>query len=188
MPMNNDFNFDQNCLKNVILQRTTADHLVLPPKQEYVMLVGLTSLQEKLYKDKLCNQLNVHARDGSDKKCKAQLDCTLLKIAVHSDLVDGVKSKYDGMKTKKIEVIKSIVQAAKEAKIVIFTSHREMVPILQESLQAFHVWTLRAQRDEVTLNRFKNINGPAILISTHTICGTGIDLTAASVVINVEPM
>ncbi len=189
----NDLNLK---IKPFILRRKKSDVLSsLPDKLINNIYIDLNEEQKKLYVAQLEKTKvefdKVLANDGFEKgNLKIfQLLSKLRQLCIDPKLV---YHNYSGGSAK-IESLVSIVQGIVENghKILIFTSYKKALDIVQKELEKYHISTYVIDGSVSSKKRMKlvdqfNEDETNVFLITLKAGGTGLNLTSASVVIHLD--
>lgn len=179
-----------------ILRRKKEDVLKdLPAKLENVMFVNMTKTQKELY-DARFNALRVDIAKKSDKqfredRLRVLAELTRLRqICCNPDICyedyDGGSGKMDTC----IEMIQSALEG--EHRILVFSQFVQMLERIQDALHKLNINTLMLSGKNTKEERkhmveeFQSEKVPVFLISLKA-GGTGLNLTAADIVIHFDP-
>ncbi|CAM3734006.1 DEAD/DEAH box helicase [Nocardiopsis rhodophaea] len=182
-----------------VLRRTKTDRSIiadLPDKQEMTTWCTLTAEQASLYKAAVDEMLKaVSDATGIQRKGLVLATMTRLKqICNHPAHVLGDGSRLRGRSGKLIRLEELLAEMADEGdKALCFTQYTEfgdrLAPYLEGRLKTPVLWlsgkTPRKQR-EAMVDRFQNLDGPAVFLLSLTSAGTGLNLTAANQVVHID--
>jgi SNF2 family DNA or RNA helicase len=178
-----------------ILRRKKSEVLIeLPDKQEQLIYCKLTKLQEKMYLQVLSSvrkKMQQMEIEANYMHILAALT-RLRQICNHPKLVEDT-IKNDVELSGKTELLRELIIDAieNERKILIFSQFVQMLQILKkvltdEKISFEYMDGSTKDRQRVIENFNNNINVRAFLISLKT-GGSGLNLTAADMVIIVDP-
>ncbi|WP_288832302.1 DEAD/DEAH box helicase [uncultured Corynebacterium sp.] len=186
-----------------ILRRLKTDPAIindLPEKQESIVAVDMTAEQAALYKALVDDmQAELEKREGMARKGLVLASITRIKqICNHPAhfLGDGsavtVKGKH---RSGKVEMLMELLgeAVASDQRVLIFTQYKALGDILQPYLSArlgepvpfLHGGVGKSARDAM-VERFQAPDGPRAMLLSLKAGGTGLNLTAASVVIHMD--
>ncbi|MBZ8177050.1 ATP-dependent helicase [Corynebacterium poyangense] len=196
----------RNLTAPFILRRLKTDPGIvddLPDKQEQIVTVALSEEQASLYTALVDNvQKLLESTRAEDKMARRGIVlATITKIKQICNhpahfLGDGSPVLYRGKhRSGKVEELIRLVDSSVAAgeKLLIFTQYRAFGDILQpylsrhlgENIPFLHGGVSKAQRDAMVDN-FQSRNGPSAMLLSLKAGGTGLNLTAASVVIHMD--
>lgn len=186
-----------------ILRRLKTDPAIiddLPEKTEQILTVNMTSEQAALYKSLVDNvQQQLEQREGIARRGLVLATITRIKqICNHPAhyLGDGspitVKGRHRSGKVE--ELIRLLDEAVGSGqKMLIFTQYRafgdQLAPYLSnrldEKIPFLHGGVTKSRRDDM-VELFQSEDGPPAMILSLKAGGTGLNLTAASVVVHMD--
>lgn len=184
----------QRLVRPFLLRRTKKEVLEeLPDKEEHVLYFHLDKKERALY---AANAANVRDRvesemnGGQDKIVILSLIMRLRQICQDARLiyenVDWVSSKLRGC----MELIQSCIRNHK--KVLLFSSFTSMLELIRQELEkesiSYYLLTGSVQKEkrQEYVDRFQQDDTPVFMISLKA-GGTGLNLTAAEVVIHFDP-
>ena len=186
-----------------ILRRLKTDPAVvddLPEKNEHVVTVRMTSEQAALYQAYVEDvQRRITSSEGMARRGLILASLTRIKqICNHPAhfLGDGSAVTRGGRhRSGKVAQLVSLLDAAVagEERVLIFTQYRAFGQLLQpylserfgEDIPFLHGGVSRATRAKM-VDRFQSPDGPPAMLLSLKAGGTGLNLTAASVVIHMD--
>lgn len=186
-----------------ILRRLKTDPDIindLPEKSEQILSVSMTSEQAALYKALVDNvQVQLAQREGMARRGLVLASLTHIKqICNHPAhyLGDGSPVTLKGKhRSGKVEELMRIVDQAQQdgERILVFTQYRAfgdiLKPYLSEQLGRdipfLHGGVPKAKRDQM-VEDFQRGSGPPVMILSLKAGGTGLNLTAANVVVHMD--
>lgn len=186
-----------------ILRRLKTDETIiddLPDKNEHIIRVNMTAEQAALYKaltDQVQQQLAV--RSGIQRRGLVLAMITRIKqICNHPAhyLGDGSSITERGRhRSGKVEALMELIDTAIETdqRMLVFTQYRAFGSILQpyleqrlgEDVPFLHGGVSKTARDKMVA-RFQQDDGPRVMILSLKAGGTGLNLTAASMVVHMD--
>ncbi|WIM68601.1 DEAD/DEAH box helicase [Corynebacterium breve] len=186
-----------------ILRRLKTDPAIiddLPEKDEQIVVVDMTAEQAALYKaltDSM--QQALEERSGMARKGLVLATITRIKqICNHPAhyLGDGSTVTVNGKhRSGKVEELMKLLNNAVEQdrRVLIFTQYKAFGDILQpylstrfgEHIPFLHGGVTKNQRDKMVAS-FQKADGPRAMILSLKAGGTGLNLTAASIVIHMD--
>lgn len=173
-----------------LMRRLKSDVLKeLPAKQEFVRRISLSDEEKKLYYANV--QAALTSLNGNDKKIQILATLTRLRqLCCDPNLCyenyEGATSKLDAC----IELCEAMVENSHQ--ILLFSQFTSMLDRLRERLNALNIsnFTLQGSTSKeqraAFVNSFNAGNASVFLISLKA-GGTGLNLTAADVVIHFDP-
>ncbi|QCB28218.1 DEAD/DEAH box helicase [Corynebacterium endometrii] len=186
-----------------ILRRVKTDPNIiddLPEKSEQIITVKLTSEQAALYKALVDNvQLQLEQREGMARRGLVLASLTRIKqICNHPALYLGdgspvtLKGKHRSGKVAELMRIVDEAQLSGQ-RILVFTQYKAFGDILQpyltqqlgQDIPFLHGGVTKAKRDRMVVD-FQEPDGPPAMILSLKAGGTGLNLTAASVVVHMD--
>ncbi|WP_175935213.1 DEAD/DEAH box helicase [Corynebacterium sp. Marseille-P4321] len=193
----------QRLTASFILRRLKTDTTIiedLPDKDEHVVAVDMTSEQAALYKalvDEMKRELE--NRQGIARKGLVLATITRIKqICNHPAhfLGDGSPVTVKGKpRSGKVEKLMELLATAAETgqRVLIFTQYKAFGDILQpylsdrlgEDVPFLHGGVGKNARDRM-VERFQSPDGPQAMLLSLKAGGTGLNLTAASMVIHLD--
>lgn len=187
----------------LILRRVKTDPNIiddLPEKSEQILTVSMTTEQAALYKA-LVNEVKKSLEDatGISKRGIVLASLTRIKqICNHpahylgDDSPVVIKGKH---RSGKVKELMRIVDAATESgeRLLIFTQYKAFGAILQPYLSGqlgheipfLHGGVTKNKRDQM-VEDFQSEDGPQAMILSLKAGGTGLNLTAASIVVHMD--
>lgn len=179
-----------------ILRRKKEDVLKdLPAKLENIMFVNMTKEQRKLY-DARFNALRLDIAKKSDKefredRLRVLAELTRLRqICCNPDICYEDYTGGSGKMDTCIELIQNAIEG--EHRILVFSQFVQMLERIREALQSLNISTLMLSGKNTKEERrhmveeFQSEKVPVFLISLKA-GGTGLNLTAADIVIHFDP-
>ncbi|PCI78441.1 hypothetical protein COB21_01010 [Candidatus Aerophobetes bacterium] len=178
-----------------ILRRKKSEVLDdLPEKTEEIAYCNLSKEQEDLYNKVVTGNAGQHYNDQGDLAAMhvfATLN-KLKQVCNHPCLISKDLDQYDKIPCGKWELFKQLFHEAQNsgAKVVIFTQYLNMIVIFKLFLEKEGIkfaslqGSTRNRREEIM--RFKDDPECMVFIGSLKAAGTGIDLTAGSVVIHYD--
>jgi len=170
----------------------------LPKKTEEIAYCYLSEEQKKLYRDAIFNSRDtlMQGIDSSETKHSTihifSLINTLKQICNHPCLVTKDFDNYKRHRSGKWDLFVELLDEARNSgqKVVVFSQYLGMIAIIEKYLKEHNI--MYASIKGRTRNRKKQLqifrDDPKCEVFTASLraCGTGIDLTAASVVIHLD--
>lgn len=186
-----------------ILRRLKSDPAIvsdLPEKQEQIVTVEMTQEQTALYQAYV-NELRqaIESRQGMKRKGLILSSLTKIKqICNHPAhfLGDGsaitIKGKHRSGKVQELMSIIDLARASGE-KVLIFTQYKAFGDLLLPHLEAvygcdipfLHGQVSKSARDRM-VDVFQSADGPPAMVLSLKAGGTGLNLTAANIVVHVD--
>ncbi|MDO5031978.1 DEAD/DEAH box helicase [Corynebacterium sp.] len=186
-----------------ILRRLKTDPNIiddLPEKSEQIITVSMSDEQAALYKALVDDvQKQLEERHGMSRRGLVLASLTRIKqICNHPAhfLGDGspvtVKGKHRSGKVKELmRIVDEAVES--EQRILVFTQYKAFGDILQPYLSEqlgreipfLHGGVSKNKRDQM-VEEFQSPDGPAAMILSLKAGGTGLNLTAASIVVHMD--
>ncbi|HAT1211686.1 DEAD/DEAH box helicase [Corynebacterium striatum] len=186
-----------------ILRRLKTDPNIiddLPEKSEQIITVAMTPEQAALYKALVDDvQKALETREGMSRRGLVLASLTRIKqICNHPAhyLGDGSSVTLKGKhRSGKVEELMRIVEQAieSEERILVFTQYKAFGDILQPYLTQqlgreipfLHGGVTKNKRDQM-VEDFQSPDGPPAMILSLKAGGTGLNLTAASIVVHMD--
>ncbi|UIZ92931.1 DEAD/DEAH box helicase [Corynebacterium sp. CNCTC7651] len=186
-----------------ILRRLKTDPAIiddLPEKAEHVITVDMTAEQAALYKALVDTmQAELQSREGMARKGLVLSTITRIKqICNHPAhyLGDGSPVTVNGKhRSGKVERLIEILDraAVSDQRVLIFTQYKAFGDILQpylsdylgEDIPFLHGGVGKSGRDAM-VQRFQAAGGPPAMLLSLKAGGTGLNLTAASIVVHMD--
>lgn len=184
----------QRLVRPFLLRRTKQEVLSeLPDKEEHILYFELEKKEKELY---LANAANVRAKIEQQQTPTQDTIAILALITrlrqlcqdarlVYED-IDWISSKLRGC----MELIRSCIRAQK--KVLLFSSFTSMLDLLAQELEKegirYYLLTGATAKEKrhADVERFQKDDTPLFMISLKA-GGTGLNLTAAEVVIHFDP-
>ncbi|WKD60955.1 ATP-dependent helicase HepA [Corynebacterium ciconiae DSM 44920] len=186
-----------------ILRRLKTDPAViddLPEKTENVLRVLLTKEQAALYKSYV-NRVKKEVEDAESMKRRGLILAAMTRIKQICNhpahfLADGSSITHRGVhRSGKVAKLIELIDAALDngEKMLVFTQYRAfgdiLVPYLSEhvgrEVPFLHGGVAKKKRDAM-VSDFQNDNGPPIMVLSLKAGGTGLNLTAANIVVHMD--
>lgn len=186
-----------------ILRRLKTDPNIiddLPEKSEQIITVSMTTEQAALYKALVDNLEKVlEQKEGMARRGLVLASLTRIKqICNHPAHYQGdgspvtIKGKH---RSGKVEELMRILDTALEAgeRVLIFTQYRAFGDILQpylsqqlgEEIPFLHGGVTKTKRDRM-VEDFQSEDGPPAMLLSLKAGGTGLNLTAANIVVHMD--
>ena len=173
-----------------ILRRLKKDVLKeLPPKEEYVRKISLSEEEQKLYY--ACVQAAV--ADLGDGQGKLQILAALTRLRQVCCDPGLCFENYEGP-TSKLDACAELCEAMAENghQILLFSQFTSMLDRLRERLDTLHIsnFTLQgstSKENRASMVRAFNEGGASVFLISLKAGGTGLNLTAADIVIHFDP-
>lgn len=186
-----------------ILRRLKTDPNIiddLPEKSEQIITVSMTTEQAALYKALVDNLEKVlEQKEGMARRGLVLVSLTRIKqICNHPAHYQGdgspvtIKGKH---RSGKVEELMRILDTALEAgeRVLIFTQYRAFGDILQpylsqqlgEEIPFLHGGVTKTKRDRM-VEDFQSEDGPPAMLLSLKAGGTGLNLTAANIVVHMD--
>ncbi|WP_459587818.1 DEAD/DEAH box helicase [Corynebacterium camporealensis] len=186
-----------------ILRRLKTDPNIiddLPEKSEQIITVSMTTEQAALYKALVDNLEKVlEQKEGMARRGLVLASLTRIKqICNHPAHYQGdgspvtIKGKH---RSGKVEELMHILDTALEAgeRVLIFTQYRAFGDILQpylsqqlgEEIPFLHGGVTKTKRDRM-VEDFQSEDGPPAMLLSLKAGGTGLNLTAANIVVHMD--
>ena len=173
-----------------LLRRLKSDVLKeLPPKQEYVRRISLSEEEKKLY------YANVQAALANlgDEDAKMRILAALTRLRQLCCDPNLCYENYEGA-TSKLDACAELCEAMVENghQILLFSQFTSMLDRLRERLNAMNIsnFTLQgstSKEQRASLVKSFNGGGASVFLISLKAGGTGLNLTAADVVIHFDP-
>lgn len=180
-----------------ILRRVKRDVAAdLPPRTETVLTCELAPAQRKLYQQVLAScrrRVFAEVEERGIARSRITILDALLKlrqVCCHPRLLKLPGSRIDA--SAKLELFRDLIGGivAEGHRVLVFSQFVGMLAILREDMErlgiAYEYLDGRTRDREARVRRFQEGDVPAFLISLKA-GGTGLNLTAASYVIHVDP-
>mgnify|MGYP004681110341 FL=1 len=173
-----------------LLRRLKKDVLKeLPPKEEYIRKISLSEEEQKLYY--ACVQAAV--ADLGDERSKLQILAALTRLrqvccdpGLCFENFEGPTSKLDAC----VELCEAMAENGHQ--ILLFSQFTSMLDRLRERLDALHIsnFTLQGstpKEKRAAMVKAFNAGGASVFLISLKAGGTGLNLTAADIVIHYDP-
>jgi len=170
----------------------------LPEKMETIAHSVLSEEQQKLYKEAFLNTRNVLLDKLNNEKKQLpflhifSLLNTLKQVCNHPCLITKDFDNYDQHQSGKWDLFVELLQEARESgqKLVVFSQFLGMLTIIEKHLKKNNIGyatirgATRNRREQI--KRFQEDPTCEVFVASLKAAGTGIDLTAGSVVIHYD--
>jgi len=182
-----------------LLRRKKSEVLKdLPKKTEEIAYCYLSEEQKKLYHDAVLNSRDTIVRGIDDTKTKHSvihifaLINKLKQICNHPCLVTKDFDNYKGHQSGKWDLFVELLDESRNSgqKVVVFSQYLGMIAIIERYLKEQNIKYAsikgRTRNRKKQLQIFRDDPRCEVFTASLQACGTGIDLTAASVVIHLD--
>lgn len=172
----------------------------LPSKKEIVVMVGMSTMQKRVYRDVISGELDVVNGMVLERKKLYNIMMQLRKVACHPYLIDGVEDRTlpvygdhlveNSGKLMVLEKLLERVVLKEKSKVLIFSQFSRVLDLLEDFcyIKDYNCVRIDGQTSsedrEESINTFNDRSSPVtVFLLTTRAGGLGLNLTTANVVI-----